>query len=249
MRPTGLLSVTFRSLPFERIIELTAMGGLDGIEWGGDIHVPPGNLKLAETIGAAARNAGLVNFSYGSYWRADQEPEMIAETAAALGVQWIRIWAGTFSSSGCPPEIRKKTVEYIRKICQRSNGLQVAAEWHRQTLTDDAESAAELLDEVGEDNFFCYFQRDPQRDNLRDIAILPQERIRAVHVQQCGNGKRLPLEDGFREWTELLTRIPENIPLLLEFVKDNSLDQYLADARILKKLAAVSCGSRSEKSA
>ena len=70
MRPTGLLSVTFRSLPFERIIDLTVQAGLDGIEWGGDVHVPPGELKLAERIGQAARGAGLVNFSYGSYWRA-----------------------------------------------------------------------------------------------------------------------------------------------------------------------------------
>ena len=48
MRPTGLLSVTFRHLPFERIIELAAEAGLDGIEWGGDVHVPPGDLKQAE---------------------------------------------------------------------------------------------------------------------------------------------------------------------------------------------------------
>ncbi|MCI6289144.1 MAG: sugar phosphate isomerase/epimerase, partial [Lentisphaeria bacterium] len=90
MRPTGLLSVIFRHLPFERIIELTAEAGLDGIEWGSDVHVPPGDLKQAEKIGEATRSAGLINFSYGSYWYADTEPEMIAETSAALGARWIR---------------------------------------------------------------------------------------------------------------------------------------------------------------
>ena len=53
MRKLGLLSVTFRSLPYQRIIELAVKAGLDGIEWGGDEHVPPGNLKLAQEIGQA----------------------------------------------------------------------------------------------------------------------------------------------------------------------------------------------------
>ncbi len=237
MRPTGLLSVTFRSLPFERIIELAVEAGLDGIEWGGDVHVPPGDLKRAERIGQAARGAGLVNFSYGSYWRADSEPEMIAETAAALGVQWIRIWAGTLPSAACSPEIRRRTVEYIRQLCRHSDGMQVAAEKHYGTLTDDAISAVRLLDEVAEDNFFCYFQQESKCDNRQELARLPSERIRAVHVQYCVNRQRMPLKDGFGEWNELLAHIPENVPALLEFVRDGSVEQYLEDAEVLKQLA------------
>ena len=74
---------------------------------------------------------------------------MIAETAAALGVQWIRIWAGILPSAACSPEIRRRTVEYIRQLCRHAGGMQVAAEKHRGTLTDEAASAARLLDEVG----------------------------------------------------------------------------------------------------
>ena len=236
MRPTGLLSVTFRSLPFERIIELTAEAELDGIEWGGDVHVPPGKLKLAERIGQTAREAGLVNYSYGSYWRADCEPEMIAETAAALGVQWIRIWAGTLPSAACSPEIRRRTAEYIRQLCRHSGGMQVAAEKHRGTLTDEAASATRLLDEVAEDNFFCYFQQESDCDNRQELARLPSERIRAVHVQYCVNRQRMPLKDGFGEWNELLAQIPENVPALLEFVRNDSIEQYLEDVRVLKQL-------------
>ena len=239
MRPTGLLSVTFRSLPFERIIELAVEAGLDGIEWGGDVHVPPGDLKRAERIGQAARKAGLVNFAYGSYWRADCEPEMLAETAAALGVQWIRIWAGTLPSASCPPEIRRRTVGYLQKICRCSAGLrlQIAAEWHPNTLTDDAASAAKLIDEVADDRFFCYFQRNWRRDNLRDLEVFITKRIRAVHVQYNVNRQRFPLSDGIDEWSRLLERIPEDAPALLEFVRNNSEEQYLADAGILKQLS------------
>ncbi|NDC87712.1 MAG: sugar phosphate isomerase/epimerase, partial [Bacteroidetes bacterium] len=48
---TALLSITFRSLQAERIIALAAQAGLDGIEWGGDVHVPPTNLAHAQRIG------------------------------------------------------------------------------------------------------------------------------------------------------------------------------------------------------
>lgn len=236
MRPSGLLSVTFRSLPFERIIELTAEAELDGIEWGGDVHVPPGKLKLAERIGQATRKAGLINFSYGSYWRADCEPDKIVETAAALGVQWIRIWAGTQSSAACPQEIRCKTAEYIRQLCRHAGGMQIAAEKHYGTLTDDAASAVRLLEEVGEDNFFCYFQRESNSDNRNELVLLPSERIRAVHVQYCVNRQRMPLKNGFGEWNELLAQIPENVPALLEFVRNDSIEQYLEDVRVLKQL-------------
>ncbi|MBQ6472456.1 MAG: sugar phosphate isomerase/epimerase [Victivallales bacterium] len=246
MRATGLLSVTFRSLPFERIIELTVQAGLDGIEWGGDVHLPPGELELAARIGQMTLDAGLVNFSYGSYWRANDDPQMVADTAAALGAQWIRVWAGILPSAECPPDIRKCTVEHLRKLCRCAGDMQVAAEWHCGTLTDEPGSAVRLLDEVGEDNFFCYFQReerrDALRDNLRDLALLPSDRIRAIHVHYCVNRVRKPLANGFEEWTELLSNIPAQVPALLEFVRKDSVEQYLEDAQVLKRLVAQTPG-------
>ncbi len=44
---TGLCSITFRSLSVDAIIELATKARLDGIEWGSDVHVPPGDLELA----------------------------------------------------------------------------------------------------------------------------------------------------------------------------------------------------------
>ncbi|MBR6374393.1 MAG: sugar phosphate isomerase/epimerase [Victivallales bacterium] len=238
MRHTGLLSVTFRDLPFERIIELAVKAGLEGIEWGGDVHVVPGDLEAAERIGKATRDAGLRVYSYGSYWRGDSEPTMIAETASALGAQWIRIWAGRLGSSECPPEMRREIAANLRGLCRCSNGLQVAAEWHPDTLTDTAASAARLLEDVGEGNFFCYFQRNSHiSDNLGELASFPKGRIRAVHVQQYENGQRFPLAKGMVEWRKLLAMIPEEAPALLEFVKGNSEEQFFEDARVLRQLA------------
>ena len=121
MRPTGLLSVTFRQLSFEHIINLASKAKLDGIEWGGDVHVLPGDIKEAERIKKATLDAGLKNFSYGSYWRANSDPEIIAETAEALGVQWIRVWAGTKGSSVSTKAEREKNIEYFY-LCEWIDG-------------------------------------------------------------------------------------------------------------------------------
>ena len=39
----GLCSVTMRQLGVEEVAKLAAESGLRAIEWGGDIHVPPGD--------------------------------------------------------------------------------------------------------------------------------------------------------------------------------------------------------------
>jgi hypothetical protein len=66
---TGLASVTFRSLSTGRIIGLAKNANLDGIEWGGDIHVPPGDIALAVKIRVETLKAGLKVLSYGSYYK------------------------------------------------------------------------------------------------------------------------------------------------------------------------------------
>ena len=54
---TGLTSITFRQLTVEQIVELVQQSGLDGIEWGGDVHVKPGEEALAREVGDRTRQA------------------------------------------------------------------------------------------------------------------------------------------------------------------------------------------------
>ena len=42
---TGLCSVSFRKLTVEEIIAAVKDAGLDGIECGGDVHVPHGDVE------------------------------------------------------------------------------------------------------------------------------------------------------------------------------------------------------------
>ncbi|MBM7330523.1 sugar phosphate isomerase/epimerase, partial [Agrobacterium sp. S2] len=93
MRPfePGLCSVTFRSLTPQVVIKLAASNGIRAIEWGADVHVPPGDLENARQVAARTAEAGLSVSSYGSYiFAPDFTPDdvtSVLETARALGTR------------------------------------------------------------------------------------------------------------------------------------------------------------------
>ena len=53
----GLCSVTLRACSIEEVVAIAAGAGLECIEWGADVHVPPGDLEAART-GAGGDRAG-----------------------------------------------------------------------------------------------------------------------------------------------------------------------------------------------
>ncbi len=63
----GLCSITFRDLTPREVVALAVRSGIAGIEWGGDVHVPPGDVGAAESVAALCRDAGITVVSYGSY--------------------------------------------------------------------------------------------------------------------------------------------------------------------------------------
>ena len=65
----GLVSITFRKLSARAIIELVTRADLTGIEWGGDVHVPHGEINTAREIAQMTQAAGLLVAAYGSYYR------------------------------------------------------------------------------------------------------------------------------------------------------------------------------------
>ncbi len=92
----GLVSVSFRALSPREITGACLEAQVRGIEWGGDVHVPPGDLENARAVGQMTRDAGLQVAAYGSYFRCDgSDFEPVLETALAVGAPLIRVWAGT----------------------------------------------------------------------------------------------------------------------------------------------------------
>lgn len=243
---TGLVSISFRALSPNQIIALTVRAGLDSIEWGGDIHVPPGKMENARSVGECTRAAGLSVACYGSYYRLTaEEPGMartVVRTAKALGAPLIRVWAGRLGSAEAGPVYRSSIVRNAQKIADLAadENMSVAFEYHGGTLTDSASSARELLESVNRDNFGTLWQPPVNMsipdciDSIRMIAHW----IRNIHVFSWNGTERLPLAEGAEKWHACLDEIkalPGDRSLMLEFVRGDDPAQLMNDAITLQK--------------
>jgi hypothetical protein len=116
MMKTGVCSVTFRKFDVAEVIKLTAAAGLDGIEWGSDVHVPPGDPEWAANVRRMTLDAGLQVLGCGSYFRCDNRDEIapLVELARALGAPAIRIWTGRKSHTLFSNEERAELAAVMR---------------------------------------------------------------------------------------------------------------------------------------
>ena len=245
----GLVSITFRQLQPREIIGLVKKSGLKGIEWGGDIHVPHGNLHTAREVGLITRDEGLAVAAYGSYYRVGcqgQEgvPDFkdVLETALELEAPLIRVWAGNIGSDRADQSFWDRVVEDSIRIgdMARSENILVAYEYHSDTLTDTLEYNQRLMREVDHPNIRSYWQPLGHHDtkSCMDGLVQVLPRLENVHVYHWIDGNRLPLGAGEQEWRNymrLLKDIPGQHYALIEFVKDDRTEQFLEDAATLKR--------------
>jgi sugar phosphate isomerase/epimerase len=252
----GLVSVTFRQLSPEKIVDLAVQAGLSGIEWGGDIHVPHGDIVQARRVGDLTLAAGLQVVSYGSYYRVwPQEPapfDTVLQTALALGAPTIRVWAGQIGSLNASPQHRAVLQGESVRISQQAAdvGISVAFEYHANTLTDSNDTARELLSLANQPNLFCYWQPRLGASLTENLASLDSispwlHHLHVFHWQtttsQSGGtqAERRPLSEGQHNWQHYLHRassLPGSRCAMLEFVQDDSLEVFFADAAVLKDL-------------
>lgn len=222
--------------------------GLAGIEWGGDIHVPAGEVKTAAETARKTHCAGLVVLSYGSYYRGDKEEDFtsVLASAKALGAPVIRVWAGrkTFEES-TPEEFSALAARFYKAAsAAQKDGIAVAFEYHRGTATQTIDGALALLRAIDHPNIYCYWQPNPDithAEQLAEIdALLPF--LQNVHVFCWTKGnERHPLSEGMKRWEDYVSHIRKSGKshcLILEFVKDDSDSAFYEDAEFLNKLAA-----------
>ncbi|HET6295005.1 MAG TPA: TIM barrel protein [Kribbella sp.] len=239
---TGLVSVTFRQLAVEEVVEVAVQAGLAAVEWGGDVHVPLGDLPAARKARALCEDNGLAVAAYGSYLRAGsvdrEEIRTAVTTAAELGAPRIRVWAGTVGTAEAGVGDRMAVTRGLAELADvaAGSGIEIAMEFHRGTLTDEVDSTITLLLDVGAPNLTTYWQ--PPVD-LNDVECLEQLEalmpwLSTVHVfSWWPSNNRLPLAARESLWRPVLDRLaaePREINALLEFVADDSIAQLTTDA-------------------
>lgn len=249
MNKTGLCSITFRDLSCEEIIEIVSQAKLDAIEWGSDVHVLPNDFERAKEISHLMDDAGLITSSYGTYYRVGIENEYafedILKTAEILKARDIRVWAGRKGSEDADLQYRKEVIKDAQRIADLASekGIRISFEYHARTLTDTVSSALDLLERVNRDNVKIYWQPAvdvavPQR--IKNIEALG-EYITNIHVFSWKGIERLELIDHKREWLRYIDTINQFETIqprfyLMEFVKDDSKDQFFKDAKNLRRI-------------
>ncbi|MGN7949437.1 sugar phosphate isomerase/epimerase family protein [Microbacterium sp. 22215] len=249
IRP-GLCSVTFRALDAEEVIGLAAEAGLEVIEWGADVHVPAGDIERAAQVATETADAGLASCSYGSYFRAgpDETLTPILDSAEALGVDRVRIWAGHLGSSDATDADWSNTVSRLRDATAEAEdrGIGLALEFHSGTLADTAPTTLRLLADVNSPALSTYWQPtiaasvDTVLGEYREISA----QTTAAHVFSWWPAQeRLPLRARDALWTRFFAealaapRPPKDA--LLEFVPGDDPTLLNGEAAALRSYLSI----------
>ena len=250
IRP-GLCSVTLRAETVDAVARLAAECGLGGIEWGGDVHVPPGDIAAATRARSASAAADLAVASYGSYLFAASVPDRdemdtTLDTALALGAPNVRVWAGFGVEPSSEPYRAVVDGLAVFGALAASRNLTVGLEFHGGTPTATVAGTLALLDAVGAPNLFTYWQspywRDPvaSRTDAAEVTDLGQ-RLSHLHVYEwAGAEDRQQLADGDAHWGAVLSAASAadgawsgDRYALLEFVPGDDVDEVRRDAAVL----------------
>ncbi|MCI8386852.1 MAG: sugar phosphate isomerase/epimerase [Clostridiales bacterium] len=248
MFKTGIVSVTFRQKSISEIIALSRESGLDAIEIGSDVHAPKENISLCADIAAEANKNNIEIVSYGSYYKLGQYADAAAEFSAyisaakALGTKNIRIWAGVKNSEDVPEAEREKlTNEAIHCAELAADAdMTMSFEYHGGTLTNTCESALRLMREIDRPNVHLYWQPNQNKDVEFNVTALKQvlPYVSNVHVfawdARRGQCIRYPLADhadAWKRYLDILASDGRDRAMLLEFVKGDSTEQFIADAK------------------
>jgi sugar phosphate isomerase/epimerase len=241
----GLVSVTFRQLQVDEIISLVKETSLTAIEWGGDVHVPHGDISVATDTRKKTVDADLCVSSYGSYYRVGHQEPMpfsrIIETAQALGAPMIRVWAGKRNSQDADSEYWQRVVEDTLDIATLASkfGLSIGFEYHNNTLTNTLDSTLRLLKDVNHKSVTTYWQPSSGEslgDKTQAIQAL-KSRLSNVHISTGHRAlAKTPHIDAESEW-EVILKTADSPGIkryaLIEFVQDNKPVQFVEDAALL----------------
>ncbi len=240
----GIVSATFKTESVDYVISAASDAGLKAVEWSENHHIRKGDLASAKETAEKSADAGLEIAGYGSYYRLGQHMEIreSLDTASALGASQMRIWAGNVPSSSLTEEERKELTEELRAAAKTAESYSIILnlEWHKNTLTDTNESGLDVLESVSSPYLRTLWQPTqalsfPERKEGLEM-IMPF--LSYLHVYYWDESGRRPLREGISHWREYFSLLDseKKYYTLLEFVKDDSREQFIEDAKVLIKL-------------
>ncbi len=245
----GLVSVTYRQCSPDQIITLCVDNRLSAVEWGGDVHVPPGDTENAVRIGEMTRAAGLCMPAYGTYYKAGTygdayraEFEKVLQTACALGTPALRLWAGTKNAEDITEDERNALLCELRFCADMAaaHGKTVTFERHNGTLTNRAAAAHAMIGDIGRENIRTHWQPSQfltHEENCAGLSLLLPF-IDCVHVfaWEGSNSQRFTLAEHRDRWADYLSILrgaKQDIALLMEFTPHNNPCELPREAETL----------------
>mgnify|MGYP003166728768 CR=1 FL=1 len=162
----GLVSATFKTESPDFVLAALKKADLHAVEWSENWHIPAGDTALARDLRERTLAQGAEIAAYGSYYRLGQNSNPAKDfmptlqSAAALGAPLIRIWGGGTASAELDADTRRELAVEARIVSDMaaSEGIKVALEWHKNTVTDTNESGLSFLGEAAADNLYCLWQ-------------------------------------------------------------------------------------------
>lgn len=239
----GLVSISFRSMTVEEIARSAKDAGLCAIEWGGDVHVPHGDVKAAEHAAAVSAKYNLKIQHYGSYYKIGYSaPELfskVLESAKILGSPIIRVWAGEGIHPDTLSDIDyRRIVEDAKRICDMAGEIIIATECHNDTLTENYNYALQFFKDVNRKNLKTLWQPNQNKGFEYDLEAIDalDPYIVGVHVFNWEGSKpeKYPLALGTKKWSEYMHKLSKKeLNYMLEFMPDDKIESLSQEVETL----------------
>lgn len=244
MFKTGLCSISFRGYTPEEILKACNEARIEFIEWGSDVHVPFDDKENLKKIVELQNKYGIKASSYGTYFRLGETdlkllPDYIA-VAKTLGTNVLRLWCGNKSSKDYTLKEKELFFEECKKAARiaEEHGVYLCMECHVYTLTDNVNSAMEVIAAVNSPHFKMYWQPnqfESKEYNLNYAKTVAQN-TKNIHVFNWKEHERFPLILAKETWREYLRLFDKSQILMLEFMPDDKLETLKTEADSLREI-------------
>jgi len=230
MNNRGLVSISFRGNTPTEIVKYVKEAELNAIEWGGDVHVPHGDIDTAKAVKALCKREGILTPEYGSYYTVGVSEKALFDgvlaSARTLEAPLIRIWGGNKSSNTLSSDEYALLVEDAVRIARLSGDITLCLECHQHTVTDEYHTAIQFIKDVNMKNLQMFWQPNQARNieyNIDSLkALFPY--VNAVHVFSWEREKKLPLDKHTEEWKKYIDILKDrDMNYMLEFMHDNNI--------------------------